>query len=150
FGRKINNAENQLAFVQFLRLIADGQLEPEEAVRAYHAVLQRLGIAPTRPLEHDLQITDQSMSYAGTKTVSAPVAAAGRESTSAPAVSPAASESSAAGHPKAIPASTVNEPAAVKPAPNTPPDWSRLTPAERLQYHRNRLNRMLGDRGPGG
>ena len=40
FGRKINNAENQLAFIQFLRLIADGEITAEEAVRAYHGVLQ--------------------------------------------------------------------------------------------------------------
>ena len=33
FGRKINQAESQLAFIEFLRLIADGHLEPEEAVR---------------------------------------------------------------------------------------------------------------------
>ncbi|MEX2285333.1 MAG: GAF domain-containing protein, partial [Gemmatimonadota bacterium] len=32
FGRKINNAENQLAFVEFLRLIVDGAIGPEEAV----------------------------------------------------------------------------------------------------------------------
>src|SRR5437660_2008341 len=40
FGRKINNAENQLAFVRFLGWIADGEIEAEEAVRAYHGVLQ--------------------------------------------------------------------------------------------------------------
>src|SRR5436305_9201123 len=34
FGRKINNAENQLAFIRFLRFIADGQIEPEDEVRA--------------------------------------------------------------------------------------------------------------------
>ncbi len=39
FGRKINQAECQLAFVQFLRLIVDREISPEEAVRAYHAVL---------------------------------------------------------------------------------------------------------------
>ena len=39
FGRKINNSECQLAFVEFLRRIADGQLGPEEAVRA--AILLR-------------------------------------------------------------------------------------------------------------
>src|SRR5262249_45242934 len=50
FGRKINNAENQLAFVHFLRLIADGEVEPEEAVKAYHGVLQHLGIKPQRTL----------------------------------------------------------------------------------------------------
>jgi hypothetical protein len=44
FGRKINNAENQLAFVQFLRLIVEGVIGPVEAVKAYHAVLAKLGI----------------------------------------------------------------------------------------------------------
>ncbi len=42
FGRKINNAESQLAFVEFLRRIADGEITPEEAVRAYHGVLEKL------------------------------------------------------------------------------------------------------------
>src|SRR5207244_8123803 len=32
FGRKINNAENQLAFIQLLRLIVDGEVSAEEAV----------------------------------------------------------------------------------------------------------------------
>ena len=41
FGRKINNAEYQLAFVEFLRLIVDGEISPEEAVRAYHGVLEQ-------------------------------------------------------------------------------------------------------------
>src|SRR5207248_2455291 len=41
FGRKINGAENQPAFVQFLRLIVDGVIGPVEAVRAYLAVLGR-------------------------------------------------------------------------------------------------------------
>ena len=50
FGRKINNAENQLAFIRFLRLIADGEISAEEAVRAYHGVLQQLGIKPHRSL----------------------------------------------------------------------------------------------------
>jgi hypothetical protein len=66
FGRKINNAENQLAFVQFLRLIADDALDPVEAVKAYHAVLRVLGIPATRPLESDLQLTTGSTNYGGT------------------------------------------------------------------------------------
>src|SRR5947208_14267413 len=33
FGRKINNAEHQLAFVEMLRLITDKNITPEEAVR---------------------------------------------------------------------------------------------------------------------
>src|SRR5205814_6954723 len=63
FGRKINNAEHQLAFIEMLRLITDGKVKPEEAVRAYHGVLQAKGITPRLPLEKDLELTDQAMSY---------------------------------------------------------------------------------------
>lgn len=66
FGRKINNAENQLAFIEFLRMIVEGHIGPEEAVKAYHGVLQELHIRPWRTLEADLQQTDTSLSYAGT------------------------------------------------------------------------------------
>lgn len=65
FGRKINNAEHQLAFIEMLRLITDGRISPEEAVRAYHGVLQGQKIRPHRPLQDDLRLTDQSMSYDG-------------------------------------------------------------------------------------
>jgi hypothetical protein len=65
FGRKINNAEHQLAFIEMLRLITDEKLNPEEAVRAYHGVLQGKGIKPHRLLEDDLRLTDQAMSYDG-------------------------------------------------------------------------------------
>jgi len=65
FGRKINNAEHQLAFIEMLRLITDGRVSPEEAVYAYHGVLQGKGIKPHRPLGDDLKLTDQAMSYAG-------------------------------------------------------------------------------------
>jgi len=33
FGRKINNAEHQLAFIEMLRLITDGRISPEESRR---------------------------------------------------------------------------------------------------------------------
>src|SRR3989454_12316793 len=65
FGRKINQAENQLAFIEMLRLVTDGKGSPEEAVRAYHGVLQAKNIRPHRSLEDDLKLTDQSMSYEG-------------------------------------------------------------------------------------
>ena len=65
FGRKINNAEHQLAFIEMLRLITDGKLSPEEAVRAYHAVLDAKKIKPRLALEKDLELTDQAMSYDG-------------------------------------------------------------------------------------
>src|SRR5205085_11253758 len=65
FGRKINNAENQLAFIHFLRLIADGEIPAEEAVAGYHGVLQRLGIRPHRALADDMQLQTNVMSYGG-------------------------------------------------------------------------------------
>ncbi len=66
YGRKINNAEDQLTFVRYLRAVADDQLQPAEAVRAYHADLHRLGIRPHRSLEDDLQQTPAALSYAAT------------------------------------------------------------------------------------
>lgn len=57
FGRKINNAEHQLAFIEFLRFIADGQISPEEAVRGYHGALEKLGIKSFRSLKEDMELT---------------------------------------------------------------------------------------------
>ena len=54
-----------------LRLITDGKISPEEAVRAYHGILQGKNIKPKLPLERDLELTDQAMSYsarAGART----------------------------------------------------------------------------------
>jgi len=87
FGRKINNADSQLAFIEFLRHIVDGTIGPEEAVRAYHAVLERLGLPPHRPLEIDLQLTTGSQSYGGT-----PQQPAGQNDAAKPAAAAAASE----------------------------------------------------------
>jgi hypothetical protein len=68
FGRKINNAENQLAFIRFLRWIADGEITAEEAVKAYHGVLQGLGIQPHRTLDEDMTLQTAVMSYGGNGT----------------------------------------------------------------------------------
>jgi hypothetical protein len=77
FGRKINQAENQLAFIEFLRLVVDGVIEPVEAVRAYHSVLEKLGVKPHRPLEKDLEQRSTAASYGSTnRTISVPSAAA--------------------------------------------------------------------------
>jgi hypothetical protein len=70
YGRKINSAENQLAFVHLLRLMADGEISAEEAVRAYHGVLQKLGIKPRRSLDDDMQLQTNVMSYAGSSKIS--------------------------------------------------------------------------------
>ncbi len=64
FGRKINQAEDQLAFITILRHIADGDISPEEAVRAYHGKLSDSGIKPHRCLAHDLRLTQGVMHYA--------------------------------------------------------------------------------------
>jgi hypothetical protein len=77
FGRKINQAENQLAFIEFLRLVVDGVIEPAEAVRAYHSVLEKLGLKPHRPLEKDLEQRWAAASYGSSnRTISVPSAAA--------------------------------------------------------------------------
>ncbi len=63
FGRTINAAEHQPAFVRFLRLVADGELGAEEAVRAYHAELGTLGIRPRRPLADDITRAPTATAY---------------------------------------------------------------------------------------
>lgn len=127
FGRKINNAENQLAFIEFLRHIVDGVIDPVEAVRAYHAVLEKLGVQPHRPLEEDLVVQTSVMSYGGSSTtVSLP--------TKNPAV--AAIEKPAG--------PTVQSPVD-KGNNSEPPDLASMSSDERLEYHRARLNRMLGE-----
>jgi hypothetical protein len=71
YGRMINNAEHQLTFIAHLRMLADDDLEPAEAVRSYHAALRRLGIRPCRDLDKDLQKTARASAYGGTPPTSA-------------------------------------------------------------------------------
>lgn len=115
FGRKINQAENQLAFIEFLRHIANGVIAPDEAVRAYHAVLEKLKVRPQRSLEEDLTLQTNVMSY-GRSTSSARIAAKPAQSTAAP---PAAAGEDA-------------------------PNLAKMTSEERLAYHRARIQRMFG------
>ena len=56
FGRKINQAEDQLAFVEALRHVADGVVTPVEAVQEYHSVLAKQGLKPHRALAEDLEL----------------------------------------------------------------------------------------------
>jgi hypothetical protein len=65
FGRKINAAENQRAFVKILRAVADGDLAADEGVHAYHGELQTLGIRPHRALEADLARSSTASAYGG-------------------------------------------------------------------------------------
>ncbi len=65
FGRKINAAEHQPTFVRHLRLVADGDLAAEEAVRAYHAAVVKLGLRPHRSLDDDLIRAPVAQAYGG-------------------------------------------------------------------------------------
>jgi hypothetical protein len=56
--------------------LADGHLQPAEAVRSYHAALARLGIRPFRKLEDDLQSTLRAAAYGATKPTSPALAKA--------------------------------------------------------------------------
>jgi len=58
FGRKINLAESPLDIVRLMRAVADGALTPLEAVKDYHAALQKQGLKPARPLAADSAITE--------------------------------------------------------------------------------------------
>lgn len=61
FGRKIKLAESPLEMVRHMRMVVDGELPPEDAVRAYHAAIRARGFAPARPLEDDLRITEPAL-----------------------------------------------------------------------------------------
>jgi len=148
FGRKINNAEHQLAFIEMLRLITDGQIGPVEAVRAYHGVLQAKGLRPVRPLEKDLECTDQAMSYDG----SAARRATG-EVKNNPLAKPAAPAPAPAHAPAPAPAA---KPAATEPGtspletdawpilPGGRPDFGRMNSTQRQAYDAWRLKRRFG------
>ncbi len=71
YGRMINNSEHQLTFIEHLRGLADGHLEPREAVRSYHAALRRLGIRPYRSVEDDLRQTLRVAAYSGAGSTAA-------------------------------------------------------------------------------
>ena len=114
YGRKINHSEHQLTFIKYLRAIADGQIGPEEAVRAYHGDLQRLAIRPYRSLQDDLRQTTGATSYAGATPPS-------REPHQSPP---------SAGRPIPDP-------------PPEEPNFAEMTPAEKAQWNLQRWKRIL-------
>ncbi len=121
YGRKINNAEHQLAFIEMLRLITQGAISPEEAVHAYHGVLQGKNIKPRRPLADDLKLTDATMNYDGS---------AARRSTVEIRNNPlATTDEKASSWPKRF---------------DGAPDFERMTSAERLAYDASRLKKRFG------
>jgi len=138
FGRKINNAEHQLAFIEMLRLITDGRVTPEEAVHAYHSVLQSKGIRPHRPLEDDLKLTDPAMHYGGGATPRATVEVQSNALTGSRSEAAALSTKESAA--RMVAAMDGYWPK----FPNGKPDFEKMTPQQRSAYHAARLRRALG------
>lgn len=63
-GRKINDAEDQLLYVEHLRRVADQELSPDQAVSSYHDQLSERGILSKRELAADLTTTSASAGLA--------------------------------------------------------------------------------------
>jgi hypothetical protein len=143
FGRKINNAECQLAFIEFLRLIVDGQISAEEAVRAYHAVLGQLNIRPHRSLSDDLTLQTAVMSYGGGSTVTVPeTKEAASQAHACSCDNKTANKSVKPGcgcHGPATPAQANGQVTA-----DSAPDFARMSQAEKLAYNQARRNRIFG------
>lgn len=123
FGRKINNSEHQLSFVSYLRMLADGQITSEEATKAYHGDLQKLGIKPYRPLAEDMRLTVTASSYSGTSST-----------VTVPAGKPAAGGEAAGDFPKKADGS---------------PDFKKMTAAQKVAFSRGRIRTDLAGAGGG-
>src|SRR5205085_4320009 len=137
FGRKINNAENQLAFIHFLRLLADGEITAEDAVAAYHAVLQKLGIRPHRSFNDDMCLQTSVMRYAGTgKTISHP------ENTGHGTRPIDESKGCSCGCSDAGPTKKCAT-AAKTTTTDVAPDFSTMATSEKIAYHKARWDRVL-------
>jgi hypothetical protein len=150
FGRKINNAENQLAFIRLLRLIADGQVGPEEAVKAYHGVLQALGVKPHRSLADDMVLHTNVMNYGGLgKVISVPPAGNGRAKPAARVektgcACKCACQEKVNGANEATQARNIGHGAASPAAVGGDVDFAKMTLAQKIAYHKAKWDRILG------
>lgn len=119
YGRKINNSEDQLTFIKYLRAIADTQISAAEAVKAYHGDLQKLNLKPYRDLKADMELTVTSMSYGG--------------SSPAPAV--------AKDKPKTAVIANPSGPLPLK--TDGSPDFKKMTAAQKVAWSRSRIQHDL-------
>jgi hypothetical protein len=121
YGRMINSSEHQATFIQHLRWIADGEItDPAEAVKSYHGALEKVGVRPYRSLNDDIQSTLRDTAYGG----------AGGKKKAAASVKPSAPAASTA---SAAPAASGGG----------EPDFSKMSPAEKVQWNLDRWNRVL-------
>ena len=117
YGRMINHSEHQRSFIQHLRWIADGQTtDAAEAVKSYHAVLEKLGVKPKRALADDLVSTRRGSSYGAGSGSAKP--------TESQTAKPQAAE-------KKVDAWDPN------------PDFSKMTQADKIAWNLARWNRVL-------
>jgi len=137
FGRKINNSEHALSFVQHLHLIANGRIGAAEAVKSYHGELEKLKIKPYRTLKEDMELTSTATSYAGTGSAVSMSRPAERKPPAAeakPAIAaykapqPAAAPALAGAWPKLADGS---------------PDFKKMTPAQKVALSRQRIQTAL-------
>jgi hypothetical protein len=136
YGRKINSAECQLAFVRLLRHIADGDITAEDAVKAYHGVLQKLKITPKRSLEEDMQLQTNVMSYAGGSTViSIPKKAVGSQQS---AISKISKKDCKCG------GDCCSTQKSYPTLANGEPDFAQMTTPQKLAYHIERRKQIWG------
>ncbi|MEX0775312.1 MAG: hypothetical protein WD042_06305 [Phycisphaeraceae bacterium] len=119
YGRMINNSEDQATFIQHLRWLADGELnDPAEAVRSYHAALEKVGLRPYRALKEDLTATLRGSAYGS---------------------------GAGAGHPgQARRLAWPGLKAVAKPQADETPEFSKMTAGEKIAWNRARWNRLLG------
>jgi hypothetical protein len=140
FGRRINQAENQFAFIRFLRLVADGEVTPEEAVPAYHAVLDRLGAAPRRSLEEDMQLQTRVLRYDSTRTTVVFPSTATTSSETSCGCGGAKGESK-----KPCGRKVGACGCGCRGSGEEKPDFGAMTSQERLAYHLRRIAKRLGE-----
>jgi len=132
FGRKINNAEHQLAFIEMLRLITEAKITPEEAVRAYHGVLQAKKIKPKLSLEKDLELSDQAMSYEGSQR-------------SKPSITIQNNPIARSDAPNRSAVEPTDKPAEIWPIlANGKPDFDKMDSRQRRAYDQQRLSHKFG------
>ena len=63
FGRKILSSEDPERIVGMMRAVVEGELGPEEAVKAFHAHLAERGVTPKRSLEDDRRVTEPALMH---------------------------------------------------------------------------------------
>jgi hypothetical protein len=144
FGRKINGAECQLAFIEFLRRIVESQISPEEAVRAYHGVLAKLGIESHRSLGDDMQLQSGAMSYGGRSSAAVPGGVPRGAKKSPANTTTSETHDCGCGGPDPAKCHCHDAPPTTQAPAQGKPDFARMTIAEKLAYNQAERDRIFG------